>query len=157
MRKNLPYQKTKVALLLLLAAAIAIPCLTGIGMSTISDTEQITPDTQDRAFNASIVRPVRALYLNDMKIYPKSGTFRLIQRGIVFGDITIEVTAFDDTHGIDYVEFLIDTTRVATDNETPYEYFWTDWNPGIHLLDARAFNNQGSYVDSESFQIIKFG
>jgi len=158
MKKYLLSQKSIAVLIILLAAAVIIPTISGIGFSETSNSIIVTSEIQDRGFNASIVRPVRALYLNDMQIFPLGGrTFRFIQRGIVIGDITIEVSANDDTYGIDYVEIFIDTIRVETDNETPYEYVWTEWNPGIHIIEARAFNNEGSYVDAESIQIFKFG
>jgi len=158
MKKYMIGKKSVTALIILLVAAVIIPTISGIGFSETSYSEIIIPEIQGRGFNASIVRPVRALYLNDKHIFPLGGrTFRFIQRGIVIGDITIEVSANDDTYGIDYVEFFIDTISVGTDNETPYEYFWTEWGPGVHMIDARAFNNEGSYVDAESFQIFKFG
>lgn len=157
LKKYLLGEKSVIALIILLVAAVIIPSISGIGYSETSDSEIFVPVIQDRGFNASITRPQRALYLNDMKVWPPSGTFKLIQRGIVFGDITIEINAFDDTYGIDYVEIFIDTTRVETDNETPYTYFWTEWSPGIHIIEARAFNNDGAFVDAASFQIFKFG
>ena len=157
MKKYLLGEKSVIALAILFGAAVVIPSISGIGFSETSNSEIIIPVIQDRGFNASITRPVRALYLNDMKIWPRSGTFRFIQRGIVFGDITIEVNYIDDTYGIYYVEIYIDTTRVETDNESPYTYYWNEWSPGIHIIDARAYNNEGSYVDAEAFQIFKFG
>ncbi|MBU0497037.1 MAG: hypothetical protein KKC68_02425 [Candidatus Thermoplasmatota archaeon] len=100
-----------------------------------------------------IARPIRALYLNDMEIW----AFKLIQRGIVLGDITIEITAVDDTYGIEYVEISIDGQRKATIYDPPYSFTWDEWRPGFHILDAKAQNNNGTFINAESFQILKFG
>jgi len=158
MKKYLLGEKSVIALAILFGAAVIIPSICGIGFSETSNSEIIIPVIQDRGFNASITRPVRALYLNDEKIWPEDGTFRFIQRGIVFGAITIEVNAFDDTYGIDYVNISIDEIYlVGTDNESPYTYYFYQWSPGFHIIDAKAYNNEGSYVDAEPFQIFKFG
>ncbi|MCK5030227.1 MAG: hypothetical protein KAR64_02055 [Thermoplasmatales archaeon] len=104
-------------------------------------------------FYAEITKPIRALYLNDKKIWE----FRLIQRGFVIGDITIEVNATDDEFGIHYVEFYIDGTLQDTDSESPYAFLWDFWMPGIHVLGATAYNTEGESVDAEEFQVFKLG
>ena len=83
--------------------------------------------------------------------------FRLIQRGVVIGDITIEVDAVDDEFGIDYVEFYIDGALQGSDSEEPYTFLWDFWMPGIHVLGATAYNTEAESVDSEEFQVFKLG
>ena len=129
---------------------IATICIPSINSHTITDP---TPEPEFQEFYANIVRPIRALYLNDMEIWQ----FKLIQRGVVMGDITIEVEAVDETNGIEYVEIKIDGTRQATVYDPPYQFLWDTWHPGFHIIDARAYSNNGSFCDAASFQIFKFG
>ena len=104
-------------------------------------------------FYAEITKPIRVLYLNDEQIWE----FKLIQRGFVIGDITIEVDAVDDEFGIDYVEFYIDGTLQGTDSESPYTFFWDFWMPGIHVLGAKAYNTEAESIDADEFQVFKLG
>ena len=136
-----------IGLILLFIGTILVP-----NISSYTNTDP-TPEPQLQESFCNIIRPIRALYLNDMEIWQ----FKLIQRGVILGDITIEVDAVDETWGIEYVEIKIDGTRMEAINEAPYEYLWNTWRPGFHIIDARAFINNGTFIDAESFQIVKFG
>ena len=146
-KENMYKKIVPIGIIILFIGTLTIPTIT----STTKPDQHHELETQE--FYCNIVRPTRALYLNDMPIW----TFKLIQRGIVLGDITIEVDAIDETNGIEYVDIKIDGARMATIYDPPYQYLWDAWLPGFHILDARAFSNNGTFIDAESFQILKFG
>jgi hypothetical protein len=65
----------------------------------------------------------------------------------------ISVSATDDRQ-IDYVDFFIDGSLVATDSVAPYSYGWdtTAYADGVHTIDATAYD-MGGNSDSDSVSV----
>lgn len=108
-------------------------------------------------FSVEVTKPTRGLYINN-DFYRE---FVLIRRGLVIGDITLEVNAIDDVNGIDRVVFNVVggwNNLQFTASEEPFSANWTDWGPGIYHITATAWNNLNESVESvNDIQIFKLG
>ncbi|HSN92443.1 MAG TPA: Ig-like domain-containing protein [Anaeromyxobacteraceae bacterium] len=62
----------------------------------------------------------------------------------VAGDVVVEVDAEDDGD-VASVDLLVDGGLVGTDSAPPWQVAWDSWlaAPGIHVLQARAWDGQG--------------
>ena len=163
MKKYLVNQKSFVAMIILLVLITIAPIISGIEFTEFSNFVITAPVQMNDGFNVSIVKPQRALYIFDMKIWPTRigeiiGFGKNVDCGMVFGSVTIDIDAsYTPPGNIHHVEIFIDNVCVATVNETPYDYFWNYRSFGIYSIHARAFNDEGRYFDTEPIRIIKIG
>ncbi|MBU0497728.1 MAG: hypothetical protein KKG04_07225 [Candidatus Thermoplasmatota archaeon] len=69
----------------------------------------------------------------------------LAPRVIVFGPITVDVTAETDegTVGINRVEFFVNNKKLSSDNDPPFSWKWTDRGFGKQLLRVVVFDEMG--------------
>jgi len=111
-----------------------------------SDTAIVT--INHKAPTVSITKPVKGLYIGDIKILP-------LGRCIIVGRITIEVNAQQDPLGIARVEFFIDDKLKATDTEAPYSWTWHELSFSKHTITATAFDKSGKSA-SASLTVWKF-
>lgn len=115
--------------------------------------------TEDDITNPTlkIVKPVRALYFNNRRIF-----LRIFRLTMIIGDITIEVNATDDESGIDKVEFIIGGdvkgTVTVPNNEGLYAYTWQrDRIRLIHLfiISVKAYDKAGNEASSDAMLVKK--
>ena len=75
----------------------------------------------------------------------------------VFGDMTIEVTADDTGSDIEYVEFFLGETLLATDYAAPYSYYvyLEIYDLGMYSVNVTAYDNAGNTAsDSINITIV---
>ena len=82
------------------------------------------------------------IYLLDRAIFPTFGN-----KAIVIGKITIIANATDAISGVKKVEFYIDGTKEAEDNETPYSMKWSGWAVGSHTIKVKAYDKAGNEIE----------
>lgn len=102
---------------------------------------------EDQPPDVEITKPVKALYILNIKIMP-----RFIRRPLIIGNIKIIVDA-SDSSGIEKVEFYIDGKLKAIDNSPPYTYRWrrdlTTFVRHKHRIKVIAFDNAGNVAIDE--------
>jgi PKD repeat protein len=120
-------------------------------------SKEVTTSEDTTKPTVKIVKPERALYFNNKKIFP-----RLFRLTMIIGDITIEVDAIDDESGIERVEFIIGGevkfTAKAPNNDGLYTFNWErDRIRLIHLftLGAKAYDNAGNMAQTDSMLVKK--
>ncbi|WP_216211242.1 glycoside hydrolase family 48 protein [Amycolatopsis aidingensis] len=59
-------------------------------------------------------------------------------------EIDLRAEAADSDGTVGRVEFYADTELVGTDETAPFEYTWTDAQPGQYSVTARAFDDRGA-------------
>ena len=96
----------------------------------------------------TITKPVNGIYLMDKRILPFS-------KPVIIGKITIQVEATQEPFGIERVEFYIDDTLKATDNEPPYEWTWSTPAFFKHTIKAIAYDTSGKSSE-KSIDVSKF-
>jgi len=110
-----------------------------------------------------IVKPIRALYINDMY------KIQRIRMPLIIGDITIAVNATDENgSGIKQVNFIIDAFRPfakqegnATEPNDDDLYTWT-WEKNvmfrllhIHIIKVEVIDNAGN-INSQTILVRRF-
>ncbi len=115
--------------------------------NTSSDTANVTVWTGFPS--VQITRPDKALYLFDRRIFP-------LKKPFCVGDITIEVEAYHEEVGIDYVVFYVDYTIMHRDYEEPYTWTWGNRSLGFHEIGAyaKAENGRGRYTSIYIFKML---
>ena len=68
----------------------------------------------------------------------------------ISGIVTVSATAIDDI-GIQRVEFYVDGTLSATDNNFPYQFIWdtTVIPAGIHAFSVKAYDNTNQSANAQ--------
>ena len=90
-----------------------------------------------------IIKPRRAIYLNGEALIPFFLT-------MVIGGIEIEIEAWDNESGIDYIELYIDGEMKYNFTSEPYTWMWSDNRIfGIHRIKAVAYDFAGNYSVDE--------
>jgi len=69
---------------------------------------------------------------------------------IVIGNITIEVSAWDNNSGMNRVEIYVDNILKSTLYDTPYEWFWDENKFGRCSLRIIAYDNAGNAATDET-------
>ena len=82
------------------------------------------------------------LYLMGKEILP-------LKRTVIIGKALITTTAYDETSGIEKVEFYIDDELKQTITNEPYEWLWDETIIGTHTIKAIAYDNSGNMVTDE--------
>ena len=84
------------------------------------------------------------LYINDREICPS-----VLGKTIIFGKISLMVTAWDNESGIQEIEFYLDDTLRYSDNIHPYEWLWNDTIFGGHTIKITGYDNAGNHANDE--------
>lgn len=63
---------------------------------------------------------------------------------VVVGGLTVSVDAGDNDTGMDRVEFYVDDTLQATDDQAPYEFVWDQPSLFRHTLEVQAHDRAGN-------------
>ena len=98
-----------------------------------------------------IIKPEKAFYLGNTKIFPRF--FRITK---IIGSITIEVTATDEDSGIEKVEFYINGKLKGTDTIEPYTCGWKREGfriLNIYFIKVIAYDNEG--ITSQDWKIVR--
>ncbi len=103
---------------------------------------------QQNTVSVDIVKPLRAIYLNNQRLIPCSST-------MIIGSISIETNG-EGYYGfgnweIQKVEFYIDNNLKATINKEPYVWDWTTKTFGKHTIKVIAY----SYNNDTAMKEIK--
>jgi len=113
---------------------------------TRSDTWQFTTKKKENiAPKVEIIKPERAVYINNVKKLP-----RLFRIALIIGDITIIANATDEDSGIEKVEFYINGKLKGNDTTEPYTYNWTrDRLRLVHIFCIKvvAYDNDGATAE----------
>lgn len=74
------------------------------------------------------------------------GTSTTPQTAIVAGNITVSLTAFDATSGVQAVTLRVDNTTLGQRTQPPYDFSWdtSTWSFGVHALTADAVDVAGN-------------
>lgn len=90
-----------------------------------------------------ITKPVKALYLNDKKLFPFFTT-------IIIKGITIEVNASDNQSGVGKVEVYIDGILKANLTAEPYTWLWDQKTPlkFRHEIKVVAYDESGNHAEA---------
>lgn len=109
-----------------------------------------------------ITKPTGGIYWRDRKLWPLFNlTLFSWSTPIIFGAITIEVTADDATSGVDHVDFYIDADLQYTDEVAPYSWMWDETVFFTHTIKVEAFDEAGNSAtlsqDVKIFNINLFG
>jgi hypothetical protein len=98
----------------------------------------------------TIIKPGKALYFNDKKIFP-------FPVPVIFKGITIEVNATDNNSGIGRVEISIDGTPVANFTTGPFTWKWDTRTPFMfrHTIKAVAYDTAGNKEEA-TLKVWKF-
>ncbi len=121
---------------------------------TISDSQGNTSnDTASvnvipRFPTLTVIRPENAFYFLNIKIHSWVWP-------VAIGPLTFQITAFQEPYGIDRVEFSIDDTLIATDNEPPYQWTWTTPAFFYHIVTVTAYDTMG-YGNSVKIEMKKY-
>jgi len=116
---------------------------------------QLTVVEDDTPPTVEITKPVRGVYINDLKRFS-----RIFNSAFILGDITIEVEASDLQSGVEIVEFyggLFGTRLLGNDTTAPYSFTWKrDRLRLIHLntLKVVAYDKFGNSA-SDSILVKK--
>jgi len=86
------------------------------------------------------------LYIFDRALLP-------IGKTLIIGRITVVVNATDES-GIDRVEFYIDDNLKTTDEESPYEWQWSEFAIGNHEIKVVAYDNSGNKAEDRMNVLI---
>jgi hypothetical protein len=69
------------------------------------------------------------------------------------GDLVIRATAWDSDGNVTNVAFFEDGTKLGDSASPPYEFVWSDVDPGQYVLTASANDNEGLSVTSAAVRI----
>src|SRR5262249_50679716 len=72
-------------------------------------------------------------------------------------DIMLSATARDSDGTVTNVEFYDEDSKLGEDPDTAYSLAWTNVSAGIHVLTARATDNQGVVSISSPVEIFVYG
>jgi outer membrane protein assembly factor BamB len=111
-----------------------------------SDTAMVT--ISYKAPSVSITKPVKGLYIKDIRILP-------LRKCIIIGPITIEADAHQEPLGIARVEFSIDGKLKATDTEAPYSWTWSVLSFSKHTITVTTYDTSGKNAQA-SITVWKF-
>ena len=78
-----------------------------------------------------------------------------IRSAIVFGAMTVLVTALDLETSIDKMLFYVDDKLCETLTSEPYEWLWDDSNSGKHTLKVVVYDTVGNTATDE-LEVWKF-
>jgi hypothetical protein len=93
------------------------------------------------------------LYLNNREILR---TFS--GNTIIIGMITATAQAIDNISGLQKIEFFVDGTRKAVDDEPPYSWTWNERVIGEHVIRAKAYDYAGNWAADEiTIKIFNIG
>ena len=84
----------------------------------------------------NIVKPEKAIYINNHKIIP-------FFTSIVIGDIDIQAMAYDLLSGIDHIDFFINDVFQKEVSNEPYIFEWDENNFGRYKITAVAVDKVG--------------
>lgn len=98
--------------------------------------------------SVELLEPKKGFYIGGMKILP------LPFLTVVIGKVCIKVNTSDADLGVERVEIYIDDEIVATLNETPYEYVWSEGFSGRHLIKVISYDFAGNHAE-ESIKVWK--
>ncbi|MGF3585323.1 MAG: hypothetical protein ACQXXD_06370 [Thermoplasmatota archaeon] len=108
-----------------------------------------TEKPPNKSPKVKIIKPKRAVYINNEEVLP-----RLIRMTLIIGDITIEVNATDEDSGIEKVEFIIKSidgevknTSYERNEDGLYSYTWTRDRIRlihIHIIKVVAYDKDGA-------------
>ena len=111
---------------------------------TTTEKERIPPQIK-------IIKPERALYINNQKILPRP--FRL---PLIIGDITIEAYVTNGNSAIEDVQFFINGRLMGNDSTEPYTFYWTrDRLRFIHTFLITAVANDEDGAQSVKRMFVK--
>ncbi|MCK4902175.1 MAG: right-handed parallel beta-helix repeat-containing protein, partial [Thermoplasmatales archaeon] len=120
-------------------------------------SKDVTTGTDTTNPKVELLKPVKALYINDEEVLP-----RLLRLTFIIGDITIEVNATDEESEIERVEFIINGdikyTSKAPNANGIYTFTWQrDRLRFFHLytLQVKAYDNAGNEASSNSMLVKK--
>jgi gliding motility-associated-like protein len=71
--------------------------------------------------------------------------------------ISINATATSASGSITKVEFFNGDIKLGEDLTSPYNFIWTNVDPGSYVLSAKATNNAGAVGNSASIEIVISG
>ena len=74
---------------------------------------------------------------------------------VMVGKYTVLVNACDNESGIKKVEFWVDSQLRHTDNESPYNWTWSDKGIYPHTLLVVAYDNAGNHAE-DTMALWKF-
>jgi hypothetical protein len=72
---------------------------------------------------------------------------------LVLGDITVRSKELEP---LSHVEFYVDDTLMFTDDESPFEWKWTQFSFGEHIVKAKAYDLDGNSAGFDSLKVWKF-
>ena len=98
-----------------------------------------------------IIKPGKAVYLNNQKVLP-----RILRLPLSVGSITIEADAKDEDSGIEKVEFHINGKLMGNDTTEPYTYSWMrDRLRFIHIFFIRVIAYDKDGATAEDLIIVR--
>ncbi len=86
----------------------------------------------------SLDKPINAVYVNDRPIFP-------FFRPLVFGDVNISVSAYDEQSSVDYIELYVNDFLVGTYYDNVGNYSWDERLFGRQIITVKAFDVAGNY------------
>ena len=114
----------------------------------------IKEESNNQAPELEIVKPQKALYIDNNIVFP-----RIFRLPLIIGSITIEVNATDEDSGVERVEFYINGKLMENDTTAPYTYYWEmDRLRIFHLfiIIVVAFDHGGE-ASADLMLVRKFG
>lgn len=88
----------------------------------------------------SLERPSAFLYIADREIIP-------LEKTVIVGKITTEISAYDTLSGVSRVELYVDGLLKTTLVAEPYQWVWDEFAFFGHELKAVAYDNIGNSAD----------
>jgi len=107
-------------------------------ISETSDFDKFSSN-QLNSFDVDIVKPEKALYLNDEKLLP------LIFFTLIFGSITVEAEVSGST--TEKVEFLVDDVLRHTDYSHPFIWKWDEKISLKHTITVKAYDQTKAFAE----------
>jgi hypothetical protein len=72
---------------------------------------------------------------------------------LIIGSVTVVAEGLEP---LSRVEFYVDDTLMFTDDESPFEWKWTQFSFGEHIVKAKAYDLDGNSAGFDSLTVRKF-
>ena len=90
----------------------------------------------------TLTQPVNGLYFRNHRIFP-------MPVPLIFGSITVQVSATDESTGVMNVLFIIDETLKGTKDSQPFQWTWDENIKGSHTLKIITYDFAGNIATKE--------
>lgn len=95
----------------------------------------------------TLTQPVNGLYFMNHRIFP-------LPIPLIFGSITVKVSATDESTGVMNVLFIVDQTLKEVKNGQPFQWTWNEKIKGSHTLKIITYDFAGNIATKEQKVMI---